>query len=136
MADTGSIIGSIAETFKDEGVKAVKEVAGGLVKSINILEGLDPVNPSEVAQKSQQYKAEEKAKLAKVRSGLAVMQESRPQPQEDRRIQQGAETAERGQVNQNAQMNNQQLSANMKPQKKMEPLAVQQKRQNKLHGAG
>lgn len=138
MPKAGTVIGDILETFKSEGTKALKETGSQLAGSFNILEGLDPVNSSEVAAKSKQYKAEEKAKLAKIRSGLAMMQETAPRPQEDRRIETGAAQAERGAQNQNAQMNNpgQQLSANMKPQKKIEPLVVQQKRNNKLHGAG
>lgn len=131
----GTIIGDVIETFKDEGGKVLRETGKQLVSPLNILEGLDPVNPAEVAEKSKQYKMEEKAKLAKVRSGLAVMQETPTRPQEDRRIQQGAETAERGQTNQNAAMNNQ-LSASMTPKKKPEPLVVQQKRKDKLQGAG
>jgi hypothetical protein len=44
-------------------------------------------------------------------------------------------TAQKGQINQNAQVNNQ-LSASMTPKKKPEPLVVQQKRNDRLHGAG
>lgn len=139
MADTSSVLGGVLETFKEEGKKALKETGKQLVGSVNILEGLDPINPSEVTDKSKQYEAEKKAKLAKVRSGLSMMEEGKPKPQEDRRIQEGAEKAERAQTNQNAQMNNpggQPLSASQTPKKKIEPLVVQQKRQNKLHGAG
>lgn len=136
MADSGSVLGGVLETFKEEGKKIVKETGKQLAGSVNILEGLDPINPSEVAQKSEQYEAEKKAKLAKIRSGLSMMEESRPRPQEDRRIDQGASLAEKNQSNQNAQMNSQQLSASQTPKKKVEPLVVQQKRQNKLQGAG
>lgn len=138
MPDKSTVIGGIFETFKDEGKKVVKEVVSEVAKTpLNILEGLAPVTPTEVDQKSQEYKMKDKAKLAKIRGGLSM--ESAPKQQEDRRIFQGAETAERGMVNANASMNNsggQPLSANVTPKKKPEPLAVQQKRNNKLHGAG
>lgn len=139
MVDTSTVLGGVLESFKEEGKKIVKETGKQLVGSVNILEGLDPVNPSDVADKSKHYEAEKKAKLVNVRSGLSMMEEFKGKPQEDRRIEQGAEQAERGQTNQNAQMNNpggQPLSASQTPKKQMEPLVVQQKRQNKLHGAG
>jgi hypothetical protein len=139
MADNGTVLGGVLEAFKEEGKKIVKETGKQLAGSVNILEGLDPINPSEVADKSKQYEAEKKAKLAKVRSGLSMMEEFKGKPQEDRRIEQGTEKVEKSQINQNAQMNNpggQQLSASQTPKKKIEPLVVQQKRNNKLHGAG
>lgn len=139
MADSSTIHGAIFETFKEEGKKVAKEVITEIAKTpVNILEGLAPVNPQEVQAKSMEFKQEKKAKLAKIRSELGSQIQTVPRQQEDKRIFQGAEKVERGQTNQNAQMNQggQPLSANMKPQKKMEPLAVQQKRNNKLHGAG
>lgn len=139
MPDTSTVLGGVLETFKEEGKKIGKEVATEIVKTpVNILEGLAPTTPEKVQAESMQFKQEKKAKLAKIRSELGSQIQTAPKQQEDRRLFQGAATAERGQVNANAQMNNAggQLSANQKPQKKMEPLAVQQKRNNKLHGAG
>ncbi len=136
MADTSTIPGALFETLKEEGGKVVKEVVKETAKSVNLLESLPPTTPEKVQQESMKYKQEKQIGLSKIRSELGSQIQTAPKKQEDRRIFQGAEKAERGQVNQNAQMNNQQLSANMKPQKKMEPLAVQQKRNNKLHGAG
>ncbi len=139
MPQKGTIIGDVLETFRDEGKKIAKETVTEIVKApLNILEGLAPVNPPEVAQKTQEYKMKDQAKLAKVRSGLAMQQEMAAPP-EAPKAQQGAEMAERGQANSNAQMNNLQGQPSgiyVPPKKKMEPLAVQQKRSNKLHGAG
>ncbi len=133
MPQPGSVIGDVIETFKEQGGKAAKEIISAPVDIVKASFKQPIPNPS--AERQQQIKAEEKAKLAKVRSGLSVLQESSAPAQEDRRVQQGAEKAERGQSNQNAAMNNQ-LSASMTVKKKPEPLVVQQKRQNKLHGAG
>lgn len=139
MADTSNVLGGVIETFKEEGKKVAKEVATEIVKTpVNILEGLAPVNPQEVQAKSMEFKQEKQAKLAKIRSELGSQIQTAPKQKEDRRIFQGAETAERGMINTNASMNSggQQLSASMTPKKKPEPLVVQQKRNNKLHGAG
>lgn len=138
MPQPGSVIGDVFESVKEQGGKIVKEVAKETVKSINILEGLDPVNPQEVAEKSKMYKEQDKAKYAQIKSRLhqeveAIRIPSRPEPQK------GVEMAEKGQQNQMANLNNQstsQLSAGTTPKKKLEPLVVQQKRNNKLHGAG
>lgn len=132
MPQKGTVIGDILGEFGEQGKKVVKEVATEIVKTpINILEGIDPVNTAEVAQKTQQYKAEEKSKLAKVRSGLEAIR-TVPPPE---RVSQGAEMAEQAKTNQAAQQNNQ-LSASMTQKKKMQPLVLQQKRKDKLHGAG
>lgn len=139
MPQKGTVIGDVIGAFQEEGLKIVKETATEIVKTpINILEGLAPINPPEIAQKSQEYKMKDQAKLAKIRSGIAMQQEMAAPP-ESPKAQQGAEMAERGQANQNAQMNNLQGQPSgiyVAPKKKMEPLAVQQKRSNKLHGAG
>lgn len=137
MPQPGTIIGDIAETFKEEGKKIVKEIASAPVDIVKASFEHSIPNPSQ--ERTQQLKEEEKAKLAEVRSGLAMQAElaSTPQPQAER----GETKAEKGQTNQNAKMNDLQgqptgLAANIKPKKKMEPLVVQQKRNNKLHGAG
>lgn len=141
MPQKGTILGDTIEVFKEQGAKGAKEIGIEIAKTvapINLLEGLAPVNPPEVAQKTQEYKAKDAAKLAKIRSGLAMQQEMAAPPQPPK-AQQGAEMAERGQVNQAGQMNNLQGQSSkiyVPPKKKMEPLAVQQKRSNKLHGAG
>ncbi len=139
MPQKGTVLGDFVSELGEQGKKVLKETATEIVKTpLNILEGLAPVNPPEVAQKSQEYKARDQAKLAKIRSGLAMQQEMAAPPEQPK-PQQGAEMAERGQTNQNAQMNNLQGQSSgiyVPPKKKMEPLAVQQKRSNKLHGAG
>lgn len=140
MPQPGSVLGDVLETVKHEAGNVAKEVGGGVVKSINILEGLDPVNPGEVAEKSKMFKEKDKAELAAKRRSLHQEVEAMrtaPRPQEQ--PQQGAQIAEKAQSNQMANMNNQsasQLSAGITPKKKLEPLVVQQKRNNKLHGAG
>lgn len=140
MPQKGTVLGDVIGAFQEEGLKIAKETGTELIKTaapINILEGLAPINPPEIAQKSQEYKAKDAAKLAKIRSGLAMQQEM-PAPPEQK-VTQGAEMAERGQVNQTGQLNNLQGQSSkiyVAPKKKMEPLAVQQKRSNKLHGAG
>lgn len=132
MPKPGSIIGDILEVGREQGGKIVKEVASVPIDIVKA--SFDQPIPNPTAERTQQIKAEDKARLAKIRSGLSVMQDSPPPQKEEARVQQGAETAERGQVNQNAARN--QLSASMTPKKKPEPLVVQQKRNNKLHGAG
>lgn len=134
MPQPGTILGDTFEQLKDAGKKIVKEVVTSPVDIV--LESFEQPIPNPTKERAQQLEAERKAKLAKVRSGLSVLQETPSKPQEDRRIEQGATITEKGQTNKNAQMNNQQLSANMTPKKKPEPLVVQQKRNNKLHGAG
>lgn len=139
MPDTSTVLGGVLETFKEEGKKVGKEVVTEIAKTpVNILEGLAPTTPEKVQAETMQYKQKKQVDLAKVRSKIEDQIQTAPKQKEDRRLFQGAAVAERGQVNQSAQMNNAggQLSANQKPQKKMVPLAVQQKRQNKLHGAG
>ncbi len=139
MPQKGTVLGDFVSELGEQGKKIAKETVSEIAKTpINILEGLAPINPPEVAQKTQEYKMKDQAKLAKIRSGLAMQQEM-PAPQEQPRTQQGAESAERGQANSNTQMNNLQGQSSkiyVAPKKKMEPLAVQQKRSNKLHGAG
>lgn len=139
MPNKNSVLGGVLETFKEEGKKIGKEVASEIIKTpVNILEGIDPTTNEEVKAKSMQNEQEKKAKLSKIRSELGAQLQTAPKQHEDRRIFQGAETAERGMANQNAAMNSggQQLSANVTPKKKPEPLVVQQKRNNKLQGAG
>lgn len=140
MPQRGTVVGDVIGSFKDEGLKAVKETGKQLISSINILEDLDPVNPAEVKQKSQEYKLDDQAKLAAARKRLhEEVSHMMPPSPEAPKVQQGAEIAEKGQVNQNAQMNNLQGQSSkiyVAPKKKMEPLVVQQKRQNKLQGAG
>lgn len=140
MPQIGSIIGDTFEQIREQGGKVAKEVVTEVAKTpVNILEGLNPVNPAEVQEKSMKYKQEKDAKLASARSRLHQEVEAmkpRPQPTEEQRIQQGAEMAEKGQTNQAGQMNNQ-LSSSMTPKKKMEPLALTQKRKDKAPaGAG
>lgn len=140
MPQKGTVIGDVIGSFQDEGIKVIKETGKQLVSSINILESLDPVNPAEVKQKSQEYKAKDEAKLAAARKRLhqEVIHMS-PPPPEQPKPQQGAEAAEQGQVNQNAQMNNLQGQSSkmyVPPKKKMQPLVVQQKMKDKLQGAG
>lgn len=136
MPQKGTIIGDIVETFKEEGTKVVKEIVTAPVDIVKASFEHSIPNPSQ--ERTQQLKAEEAAKLAEVRSGLAMQAElSSPPPEVER----GETQAEKGQTNQNAKMNDLQgqptgLAANIKPKKKMEPLVVQQKRNNKLHGAG
>lgn len=139
MPQPGSILGDTIEQFKDQGGKAAKEVVKEIAQTpLNILEGVAPTTPEKVQAKSIEFKQEKQAKLAKIRSELGSQIQTSPRQKEDRRIFQGAETAERGMANSNANMNSggQALSANMTPKKKPEPLVVQQKRNNKLHGAG
>lgn len=140
MPQKGTVIGDVIGSFQDEGIKVVKETAKQLVSSINILESLDPINPTEVTQKSKEYKAQDEAKLAAARKRLhQEVIHMAPPASEQPKPQQGAEMAEQGQVNQNAQMNNLQGQSSkiyVAPKKKMEPLVVQQKRNNKLQGAG
>ncbi len=127
MPQPGSVLGDTFEQLKETGKKVSKEVFKAPVDIVKASFEQPIPNPS--AERSAQIKAEDNAKLAKVRSGLSVMQESPPPPPQDLRIQQGAEKAEKGQQDT-------QLSASMTPKKKPEPLVVQQKRNNKLHGAG
>lgn len=139
MPQPGSILGDTIEQFKDQGGKAAKEVVKEIVKTpVNILEGLARTTPEKVQQEREKDKQVKQIGLSKIRSELGSQIQTVPRQKEDRRIFQGAETAERGMANQNAAMNSggQQLSANMTPKKKPEPLVVQQKRNNKLHGAG
>lgn len=140
MPQKGTVIGDVIGSFQEEGVKVFKETGKQLISSINILENLDPVNPTEVKQKSKEYKASDEAKLAAARKRLhEEVIHMAPPPAEKPKVQQGAEMAEQGQVNTNAQMNNLQGQSSkmyVPPKKKMEPLVVQQKRNNKLHGAG
>lgn len=136
MPNPGSVLGDIVETFKEQGTKAVKEIARTPVDIVKASFEQPIPNPSE--ERQQQLKSEKDAKLAAVRSNLrAEVDAMRPRPEQPR-AQQGAEMAERGQANQMGKMNNAgaQLSASMTPKKKPEPLVVQQKRNNKLHGAG
>lgn len=134
MPQSGSVLGDVVETFKEHGGKAVKEIIKTPLDIVKASFDQPIPNPSE--ERTQQIKDAEKAKLAKVRSGLAMESEMRTAPpQEQPRIQQGAEITEKGQVSNTAQMNNQ-LSASMTPKKKPEPLVVQQTRKNKLQGAG
>lgn len=136
MPQPGTIIGDVFEQVREHGKKVVKEVAKAPFDIVKASFEQPISNPS--AERTAQMKADDKAKLAKVRSKLEDQIQTAPKQQEDRRIFQGAEKVERGMANQNAQMNNsgQQLSASQTPKKKPEPLVVQQKRQNKLHGAG
>lgn len=139
----GTVPGDVLEMITDQGGKAIKETGKQLVSPLNILEGLDPINPAEVAEKSKMFKEKEKQEVAQVRSRLhQEIQAIKIGPQEDRRIQTGEEQAEKGKTNQALTMNNvnpngpQPLSANMTPKKKAVPLVVQQKRKDKLQGAG
>lgn len=135
MPHPGSVLGDIIETFKEEGTKVVKEVARTPVDIVKASFEQPIPNPS--PERQQQLKVEKESKLAAVRSNLrAEVDALRPKPEQPR-VQQGAEMAERGQANQMGKMNNAgALSASMTPKKKIEPLVVQQKRNNKLQGAG
>ncbi len=137
MPHPGSVLGDIIETFKEEGTKVAKEVAHAPIDIVKASFEQPISNPT--PERQQQLKVEKESKLAAVRSNLrAEVDAMKPKPEQPR-VLQGAEIAERGQSNQMGKMNNQggaQLSASMTPKKKPEPLVVQQKRNNKLHGAG
>lgn len=134
MPQPGTVLGDILETAREQGGKIVKEVVSAPIDIVR--ESFDQPIPNPSAERQQQVKAEDKAKLAKIRSGLSMEQEMRTAPPEQK-VQQGAEMAERGQTNQNAQMNNQgqPLSSSMTPKKQMQPLVLQQKRKDRLQGA-
>ncbi len=137
MPQPGTILGDLVETVKEQGGKAVKEIASAPIDIVKA--SFEQPIPNPTAERKQELEAKRKAELAKVRSGIAVLNESKPQQKEDRRIQQGAEKAERGQTNQAAQMNNQgqPLSANQTTKKKMEPPVLTQKRKDRAPaGAG
>jgi hypothetical protein len=133
MPKPGTVFGDVLEQFKEQGKAIGKEVVKMPVDIVKA--SFEQPIPLPTQERTQQLKAEEKARLAKVRSGIAMEQEFKSPPPEEKRIQQGATTTEKGQINQNAQVNNQ-LSASMTPKKKPEPLVVQQKRNDRLHGAG
>ncbi|MGE5042053.1 MAG: hypothetical protein ACM3IJ_04065 [Candidatus Levyibacteriota bacterium] len=134
MPHVGTIFGDVVETLKENTGKAAKEIARAPIDIVKASFEQPIPNPS--AERQQQLKAEEQSKLAAVRSNLrAEVDAMKPRPEQPR-VQQGAEMAERGQQNQMGKMNNTPLSASQTPKKKLEPLVVQQKRNNKLHGAG
>ncbi|MBP6913364.1 MAG: hypothetical protein KBC00_02015 [Candidatus Levybacteria bacterium] len=133
MPKPGTVFGDVLEQFYEQGEKIGKEVIKAPVDIVKA--SFEQPIPLPTQERTQQLKAEEKAKLAKVRSGIAMEQEFKSTQPEEKRVEQGATITEKGKPNQQAQINNQ-LSANMTPKKKPEPLVVQQKRNNKLHGAG
>ena len=141
MPQPGTIFGDIVETVKEHGGKAVKEIASAPLDIVK--ESFEQPIPNPDAERQQELKAKDEADLKAARARqhqIAQDMKPRQQPQEDRRIQQGAENAERGQTNQMAQMNNQgsqQLSASMTPKKPMQQApAVEGKRKDRLRGAG
>lgn len=136
MPQIGSVIGDLIETGREQGGNIVKEVVSETAKSFNILEGIAPVDPVKVEQMQAKEASVKKSKLSALHQEVQSMKAGPPQPTEEQRIQQGAEMAEKGQANQAGQMNNQ-LSSSMTPKKKMEPLALTQKRKDKAPaGAG
>lgn len=132
------MIGDVAETLKEHSGKAIKEIASTPVDIIKASFG-DEVIPNPSAQRKQEIKAKDTAETEAIRRNLRAEVDAMRPKQEQPRIQQGEALAEQGKGNQNAAMNNlqgQPLSSSMTPKKKLEPLVVQQKRNNKLHGAG
>lgn len=128
MPQKGTVWGDFVSELGEQGKKVLTETGKELAKTaapVDILEGLAPINPPEVAEKTQQYKAQDAAKLAKIRSGIAMQQEMAAPP-EPPKAQQSADPAERAQG----------PGPLMKRDKPMEHLSVQQKRNDKLHGAG
>ncbi len=139
MPQPGTILGDIVEQVREQGGKAIKEIASAPVDIVKASFEQPIPNPTE--EREQQLKAKDEADLKAARARqhqIVGDMKPRRQPQEDRRIQQGAEKAERGQTNQMAQMNNQgqPLSASQTTKKKMEPPVLTQKRKDRLHGAG
>lgn len=135
MPQIGTIFGDVVETLKENTGKAAKEIARAPIDIVKA--SFESTIPNPTAERQQELKMEKESKLAAVRSNLrAEVEAMKPRPEQPR-PQQGAEMAEKGQQNQMAKMNNSSpLSASQTPKKKLEPLVVQQKRNNKLHGAG
>lgn len=136
----GSLIRDVIGEMGEQTKKGAKEVVTEIAKTpVNLLGDLAPFNSHEYSEKKQKHEAKKAQNLAAIRSNLRAEVAAMKPAVEQPRVQQGAEMAERGQTNQQARMNNaggQPLSASMTPKKKIEPLVVQQKRNNKLHGAG
>jgi len=90
----GSILGDVLEQGGEHLKKGLKEIASAPVDIVKASFEQPIPNPS--AERAAQIKSEEKAKLAKVRSGLAIEQEIRTAPPEQTASSTGSTTCGTG----------------------------------------